>query len=161
MAHHLSQTRPLKANNCGKCLCVIFADCWHGAAQFQEVEDIVVEALNGLRASGGMVNSIIASCVIRGLLEVHAPEALEGPTAFKLTLRWVRHFMRRRMGWTYRCLSHLSCDAQIHKLTDVLSDCRLSALPHIPLKRLLFILAILAGAPLLLHRSCQRIMMSW
>ena len=134
-AHHFSQTRPLKAKNCGKHMCVIIADCWHSAAQFKEAEDIIVEALNGLRDSGGMVNSSIASCIIRGMLEVHAPEALEGSKAINLTLRWVRYFVQKRMGWTYRCLSHLSCDAQLHELTRMLSDCRLSAISHIPLKR--------------------------
>ena len=101
-------------------MCVIFADCWHSAAQFKEAEDIIVEALNGLRDSGGMVNSSIASCVIRGMLEVHAPEALEGSKASP-TSHFAGCNTSCRSGWaghtgafhtcpaTHNCINSLEC----------------------------------------------------
>jgi hypothetical protein len=57
-------------------------------SQYPEVEAYVIDAITGIRAAGGTVNSVVISSFFRGFLQFKAPELLKEYKLSRRLCRW-------------------------------------------------------------------------
>jgi hypothetical protein len=71
-----------------------------------EVETYVIDAITGIRAAGGTINSVVISSFFRGFIRFKAPALLQ---EHKLSRRWCRWWFIQKVITllTYRTCAHL------------------------------------------------------